>query len=113
MHPVVEKIRKAMEQRDGLSEEVMSPLALAYGQAVETINERLSEATALLDKNLRSEAIQRASVTPNAIQAAADLDFPEAEEWLEILQFLDVTLPPQSDLEAAQRLNEAIVETQQ
>ena len=112
MHPVVDQIRKALERRDGLSEEVMLPLAGSYADAVTRVNERLYEAVALLQKGLRSEAIQRASMAPNAIQTAADLDFPEVEEWMEILQFLGIRVPPSVDREATGQLNEAIVDTQ-
>lgn len=112
MSTIADQIRKALEKRDGVSEEVMAPLASAYAEEVNRVNERLGEAVGLLRKGLRSEAIQRASLEPNAIDDAANLDFPEVGEWLEILQFLLITVPPEVDQDAAQQINEAIVETQ-
>ncbi len=90
----------------------MLPLASAYADEVDRVNQRLSEAVDLLRKGLRSEAIQRASLQPNVLDRAAELDFPEVGEWLEILQFLGVPVPALVDQNAAQQLNEAIVETQ-
>lgn len=112
MSRIVEHIREALAKRDGVSEEAMRPLAEAYTAEVAKVNERLSEAAALLQKGLRSEAIQRASLHPNAIDAAAALDFPESDEWYDVLQFLGVPLPPDINRDATQQLNEAIVESQ-
>ncbi|WP_164104223.1 coiled-coil domain-containing protein [Candidatus Laterigemmans baculatus] len=108
----VDQIRQLLDKRDGLSVESMRPLAAAYSEEVTRVNERLRDAAQLLRKGLRSEAIQRASLHPNAIEGAANLDFPEYEDWFEILQFLAIPLPPDLDRDAAEQLNEAIVETQ-
>ncbi|TWU65938.1 hypothetical protein [Crateriforma conspicua] len=109
---IADQIRQALEKRDGISAQSMSPLAASYQQEAERVNVRLQEAVALLRKGLRAEAIQRASLRPNALEAAAALDFPEVEEWFEVLQFLEVPLPTPVDQDAVQQINEAIVETQ-
>lgn len=112
MPTVVESIRSALSRRDGISEESMRPLATVYAAEVERVNERLSSAVALLHKGLRSEAIQSVSMAPNAMDAAAALDFVEADEWLDILQFLEIPVPPPLNRELVEELNEAIVEAQ-
>lgn len=101
-----------MARADGISDDVMGPLALGYGEDVERVNDRLSEAVNLLRKGLRSEAIQRANMTPNVFDTAIALDFPELHEWLGILQFLGIRLPDQINQEYVQQINEAIVEAQ-
>ncbi|TWT66369.1 hypothetical protein [Allorhodopirellula solitaria] len=114
MATLVERIRQALGKRDGISEETMRPLATAYADEVTRVNTRLAEAVALLHKGLRSEGIQVASISPNAIDAAAKLDLPddEREDWFDILQFLDVPVPPKLERDLVDQLNEAIVETQ-
>lgn len=114
MATMVEQIREALGKRDGISEEVMRPLATSYADEVSRVNSRLSAAVALLHKGLRSEAIQSASISPNAMDAAAKLDLPdeEREDWFDILQFLDVPVPPMLNRDLVEQLNEAIVETQ-
>ena len=112
MPSISDEIRLALDKPDGVSEEIMTPLAVQYDQLVGAVNERLDEAVMLLRKNLRSEAIQSANRRPNVIDAAATLDFPEIAEWYEILQFLGVKLPRRLDLEKIQQINEAIVEEQ-
>ena len=112
MPSISDEIRLALDKPDGVSEEIMMPLAAQYDQQVTAVNERLDEAVMLLRKNLRSEAIQSANRRPNVIDAAASLDFPEVAEWFEILQFLGVKLPRRLDLEKIQQINEAIVEEQ-
>ena len=76
MSHLPDEIRQALERPDGISEETMRPLAEQFDDAVRAVNERLNEAAGLLRKNLRSEAIQAASRNPNAMEAAASLDFP-------------------------------------
>jgi hypothetical protein len=112
MSHLPDEIRQALERPDGISEETMRPLAEQFDDAVRAVNERLNEAAALLRKNLRSEAIQAASRNPNAMEAAASLDFPELPEWQEILQFLAIQVPQLIDQDKVQQLNEAIVEGQ-
>src|SRR6056297_1145651 len=112
MPSITEQIRESLSKRDGITEETMRPLAEAYAAEVTRVNERLSAAAHLLHKGLRSEAIQNASIAPNAIDDASKLDFSEAEEWFDILQFLGITVPPPLQREQAELLNEAIVESQ-
>ena len=112
MPTTTDTIRKAISRADGISEEVMTPLTAEYAIEVERVNDRLAEAVKLLRKGLRSEAIQRANMTPNVFDAALALDFPELQEWLGILQFLGIPLPDQVNQDYVQQINEAIVESQ-
>lgn len=112
MPTLPEQIRQALGRRDGVSEESLRPLAIAYNTEVVRVNERLAKAVTLLHKGLRSEAIQMASMPPNAIDAAAALDFPEFGEWCDILQFLGVPVPEELNRDLADQLSEAIVDTQ-
>ncbi len=114
MATITDQIRQTLAKRDGISEAAMRPLAATYASEVARVNDRLSSAVELLQKGLRSEAIQAVSITPNAIDNAAKLDFPdgELEDWFDILQFLDVPVPPSLNRDLVDQLNEAIIETQ-
>ena len=109
---ITDRIRKQLEQPDGLTHEALEPLAIEYAQAATDVNQRLSDCIALLRKGLRSEAIQRASMKPNVLDLSADLDFGELQEWIEILQFYGISAPPILDRDAAAQLHEALVEEQ-
>ncbi|MEL6105942.1 MAG: hypothetical protein AAFU85_07895 [Planctomycetota bacterium] len=111
MATTVDKIRRALEKRDGIAEEEMRPLADDYRSQVQEVNQRLDESVMLLRKGLRSEAIQRVEMTPNALDAAAELEFPEWDEWNEILQFMAIPLPPQLNHDHVAQINEAIIES--
>lgn len=111
MPTTVDKIRRALEKRDGIAEDEMRPLAEAYRTKVQEVNQRLDDAVMLLRKGLRSEAIQRVEMTPNALDAAADLEFPEWDEWNEILQFMGIPLPPKLNQDYVAQINEAIIES--
>lgn len=112
MSSISDDIRSALERPDGISEEVMTPLAARFDEAVAVVNQRLDEAVSLLRKNLRSEAIQSANRRPNLLDLAASLDFPELDEWMEILQFLGCRVPRKIDFGKVQQINEAFVEGQ-
>jgi hypothetical protein len=112
MYSITEQIREALGKPHGVTEDVMQPLAAAYAEEVGKVNERLAECVRLLMRGLRSEAIQLANLRPNVIDAAARLDFNEFDDWLEILQFLDVSLPPGVNRDAVQQLQEALVDEQ-
>jgi hypothetical protein len=106
------KIRKRLEQPNGLTQEALEPLAAEYAQIANDVNSRLAECIAFLRKGLRSEALQRATMKPGVLEMAAELDFPELEEWIEILQFCDIEPPQLVDRDAAAQLHEAFIEEQ-
>lgn len=109
---IIDRIRKQLDQPDALTIESLQPLAEAYGAETRQANERLSDCIQMLRKGLRSEAIQRASMKPNLLDWCAELDFPEVDDWLEIIQFYGITVPPLLDRDAALQLQEAIVDEQ-
>lgn len=110
MPTTVDKIRRALEKRGGIAENEMQALAEDFQAKVQAVNERLDQSVMLLRKGLRSEAIQRVEMTPNALDAAADLEFPEWDEWNEILQFMGIPLPAKLNQDYVAQINEAIIE---
>jgi hypothetical protein len=109
---ISKKIRKQLEQPDGLTQEKLEPLAAEYAMQVAQVNQRLNECLSYLNRGLRSEALQRANIKPNVLDLASELNFPELEEWIEILQFYGIELPELIDRDAIEQLNEAFVDEQ-
>ncbi len=109
---ISDRIRKQLEQPDGVTADALEPLADEFGRETVQVNARLTECVHLLRKGLRSEAIQRAFMKPNILDWSARLDFPELDEWLDILKFYGITVPTLLDRDAAQQLQEAIVDAQ-
>ena len=112
MTDITQRIRESLRQRDGITEEAMRLLASEYSEEVSRINKRLANVGSLLDKGLKSEAIHQASIAPDVVDDASVFDFPEAEEWFDILQLLGVPAPPAVNRERANQINAAIVENQ-
>jgi hypothetical protein len=106
------RIRKQLEQPNGLTPELLEPLAIEYSRLVTEANQRLEECVALLRRGLRSEALQRATIKPNVLDLISELDFPELTDWVEILQFYGIQLPENIDRDAIAQLNEAFVDEQ-
>ena len=109
---ISQRIRKQLDQPNGLSQEKLEPLAQEYSDAVSKVNQRLNDCVALIRRGLRSEALQRARMVPNVLDAALELEFPELAEWIEILQFYGIDLPDNLDVDAVQQVNEALLEEQ-
>lgn len=109
---ISQRIRKQLEQPNGLTQEKLEPLAAEYAAAVAKANERLNECIGLIRKGLRSEALQRVRMAPNLLDVAADLEFPEFAEWIEILQFYSIDVPDNLDADAVAQINEALIEEQ-
>lgn len=109
---IVDQIREQMGRVDGIRGEELEPLAMAYSAEVAQINQRLIDCSLLLRKGLRSEAIQQAYMRPNLLEWAARLDFPELEEWNEVLMFFELPVPKSLNRAVVQQLQEAIVEEQ-
>jgi len=109
---ISQRIRKQLEQPNGLTQEKLEPLAAEYAAAIAKANERLDECIGLIRKGLRSEALQRVRMAPNLLDVAADLEFPEFAEWIEILQFYSIDVPDNLDADAVAQINEALIEEQ-
>lgn len=109
---ISQRIRKQMEQPNGLTQEKIEPLAAEFAAAVAKANERLNECIGLIRKGLRSEALQRVRMAPNLLDVAAELEFPEVSEWIEILQFYGIDPPEKLDIDAVTQVNEALLEEQ-
>jgi hypothetical protein len=107
---VVTRLRNQFEQPDGLSAEVLAPLVEEYSRAVIEVNERLTACVGLLRKGLRSEALQRARMKPDLLEAAATLDFPELPDLIDILRLLECKPPEIVDRDSIGQLNEAFIE---
>jgi len=109
---ISKKIRKQLDQPDGLTFEKLEPMAIEYAEQAAAVNRRLNECLNLLHRGLRSEALQRVGIKPNALDLASELNFPELEEWVEILQFYGIEIPELIDRDAIDQLNQAFVEEQ-
>lgn len=113
---VAEDVRVALDAAGGpdsvtlLSDEAFELLrdsAADYAAAVEEINERLRDCGKLLQKGLRSEALQLCELEPNLLEVVAILDLPELPHWIEKLRAYDLAVPPAVNLEVATELNAA------
>ena len=109
---LINQIRSEFNSLDGIEPQAAAELAKRYHVEVKALNERLLVCVDLLRKGLRSEAIQQSSLNPDALTLASELEFPEVEEWVDVLRFLDIVPPARVNRDAVLQINEAIVETQ-
>lgn len=109
---ITNQIRVSFNGLDGVKTDRMIQLAETYDQEVQALNSRLIECVSLLRKGLRSEAIQLATTAPDALDLAAELEFPEIVEWIDVLKNLSIRPPSRVNRNAVLQINEAILESQ-
>jgi hypothetical protein len=106
-HQIVEQIRAFLQGSDQTRNERLDGLAAAYAEACADANQRLGRCHRLLLQGLRSEAIQQAEAEPRLLDATAALDFPERNEWDEIVDIYSLPAAPKPMAEARTALSEA------
>lgn len=83
----------------------MTDTAALYAEACAEVNERMRRIGALLDRGLRSEAIQLAEEEPHILDVYQLLDFPEYAAWESLLDEWGMALPPPLDSDTAERID--------
>lgn len=109
---VIDQIRAILKGRAAISREMLEPLVEEYSEQVARVNERLQRCEGLLRKGLRSEAIQLADLEPRLLDQVALLDFPELEDWEEILRLYSLDVPASLLLDVALQLQDAMLSEQ-
>jgi len=104
---IVEEIQAALAATAVIDWDLLRDCAAEYAEACDEVNARLSQCGQLLRQGLRSEAIQLAERSPNLLDAVAQLDFPELEQWQQLLTVNGMVLPPQLRVDVASDLNTA------
>ncbi|MFC1757872.1 hypothetical protein ACFL2H_03770 [Planctomycetota bacterium] len=108
---IVEDIRNLLESESSVSEDRIIGLEVRFIDAINEVNARLRQCESLLQRGLRSEAIQQCEVSPNLLDAVSVLDFSECDLWTEfVVQNCKHAAPPSLNSEFAAELNEAYTE---
>ena len=104
---IVDDVRSSLFSNSPEGVDFLRSAAADYSVACDEVNERLRRCGALLKKGLRSEAVQLGEIDPNLLDTVATLDFPERQQWVELLAHYGVVAPLPLMLDAAADLNEA------
>lgn len=104
---IIDRIRATMRSGDSAATEVVQELASEYQRLVQQVNNRLGRCGEYLKRGLRSEAVQLAEQTPDVLDQVSTLDFPEIENWLDMLETKRIKLPEELLFETAEELNES------
>ncbi|MDA7858687.1 hypothetical protein N9B05_02610 [Mariniblastus sp.] len=90
-----------------LPSEFLVDLAADFGEAVETVNQRLTDVVKILSDGYRDEAIDLAEQAPPLLDLVGQLDFPERDQWNELLDQSDLERSPDLELDSAEQLEMA------
>lgn len=81
-------------------------LAEQFAELCQSFNARLTKCEDLLEKGLRSEAVQEALAAPSLFQLRELLETPEIRKWRNICLDFGMTPPPELNFETIDRLRE-------
>src|SRR5437870_5301367 len=107
---IVEELQAAVASQDAADWDLLRDTAAEYAAACDEVNERLADCQRLLKQGLRSEAMQVAEREPNLLDTVALLDFPELDQWRQLLKAGGMVAPPALRMEVASDLNAAYAE---
>ncbi len=106
---IVDEIRYALQSENCELTGELDNAAKEYSQACREVNQRLRKIGTYLDGGLRSEAIQLAEGPPNIEELVNILNFPEQEEWADVVAIYDLPRNEPLMLKVVEQLNEAQV----
>ncbi len=104
---VVDEIRSFLQSDDWRFDERLRELAQAYAELCREANRRLRQCEQLLQRQLKSEAVQLAEVEPKVLDLVAVLDFPERAEWDDVVVTYELPQAERLLTSVADELNRA------
>ncbi len=104
---IVENIRSLIGNYGSTGNEQLEPLAESYALCCKDVNSRLLRCSQLIRSGNPSEAVRLADIEPDLLESYALLDFPERQQWSEIVR--SHHLPAAAPLfeELAREINDA------
>ena len=103
----IDEIRFLIQDDGFVVTDQMTHCADDYAVQCREANVRLRKCEEFLNQGLRSEALHIAEITPNLLDLVGQLDFPEREQWVELLAGYSLPKPEPLLLDVAATLNEA------
>ena len=104
---IVENIRNLISFYGTSRDEQLEPLAESYTLASREVNARLLRCSQLIRAGNPSEAVRLADIEPNLLESFALLDFPERDQWCEIVRTFNFPAAPPLFEELAREVNDA------
>ncbi|WP_437193415.1 hypothetical protein [Planctomicrobium sp. SH527] len=104
---IVDEIRYALQSESCELTEELQNAAREYSLACREVNQRVRKIGSYLDNGLRSEAIQLAEGPPDIEELVSILNFPEQEEWADVVAIYDLPRSEPLQLRVIEQLKEA------
>ena len=104
---LIDEIRGTFASDELISPDLYRSLAEDYAKACKDMIGRLKACVAYLRSGNTAEAVRLAELEPNLFEMYNLLDFPEREEWLNMLESFGGKMPPPFPKELAIQLNDA------
>jgi hypothetical protein len=104
---LIDEIRFRLQSQDCELTDELKQLAVDYVALCREVNGRLRRCGEHLKQGLRSEAIHLAESEPRLLDVVATADFPERNDWDEIVGIYQLPRPEPLLLDVAEQLNEA------
>ncbi len=103
----IDEIRFVLQDEAFVVTDQLMQCIADYSLQCHDANVRLRKCEEFLNQGLRSEALHLAEITPNLLDTVGMLDFPEREQWVNLLAAYSLPKPEPLLLGVAAVLNEA------
>jgi hypothetical protein len=107
---IIDEIRSFLQSDDQTFREELRVLATGYRESCIAADRRLKQCNRLLAQGLRAEALHEADGEPKLLELLTLLDFPERQDWEDIVATYGLDAAPRIDPGLASALIEAYAE---
>jgi hypothetical protein len=107
LEALLQKMRRCLASPTSIDESVLAEHAAHYGQICGELNLKLLQAAKLIDRGLRDDALTLLGPDNEIIELFELCEFPERDDWCELIEIFGLEAPPPLDFDAAAKVNHA------
>ena len=103
---LMQNIEGHLQSPDLIDEQVLLSDATSYSDLCHSLNRKLAEASRLIDRGLRDDALKQMGGDAEVLTVFERVDFPERADWCELLEIYGIASPPKLNMDAATKVNQ-------
>lgn len=103
---LLQRIDGHLQSPEFINEQLLQEDATSYLKICQEVNRKLLEASRLIDRGLRDDALKLMGNDSEVLTAFEKIDFPYRDEWCDLLDIYGIAAPPKLNIDAAAKVNQ-------
>jgi hypothetical protein len=103
---LMQSIDGHLQSPEFINEQLLLEDATSYLKICQEVNRKLLEASRLIDRGLRDDALKLMGNDSEVLTAFEKIDFPYRDEWCDLLDIYGIAAPPKLNIDAATKVNQ-------